>query len=318
MIYPSCTRVVSLSLSACNGRVHPTAGKYLHPLSTVGMLACRLDVDVSFSVFLTILSAFIAVVFTFAALASPYASEAIDNSAPMRTLSRWHSEICFRVVSYFTPKRPHDPEAGYAPLHTSDPDEHATVSGREDLPEEGDHSDGSSDEGDVDQEASGGLLDADAPISPPERDNAFRGLPGDRGPSFALGDNPHKPIRSPMKTARHRLLQRALGGATSGTSTPSGSSTTSSSESSSFMRTLSGTTLATTTTSSSSSWGEPLRAGLSRETRLRIKARAKERPPPEFGWRYWVRQHYKIISVFLFVRAAIWAAAIVFMHYCGA
>ena len=114
MIYPSCTRVVWLSLSACNGHVHPTAGKYLHPFSTVGMLACRLDVDVSFSVFLTILSAFIAVVFTFAALASPYASEAIDNSAPMRTLSRWHSEICFRVISYLTPQRPLDPEAGLA------------------------------------------------------------------------------------------------------------------------------------------------------------------------------------------------------------
>ena len=38
---------------------------------------------------------------------------------------------------------------------------------------------------------------------------------------------------------------------------------------------------------------------------------------PEFGWRYWAKVHYKSVSVFLFVRAMIWAAAIVFMHYCG-
>ncbi|RPD69358.1 hypothetical protein L226DRAFT_539870 [Lentinus tigrinus ALCF2SS1-7] len=286
----------------------------------VGMLACRLDVDVRFDVFLTILSAVIAVFFTFAALASPYASEAIDNSTPMRTLSRWNSEVCSGLVSFFMPKKPHDPEVGYAPLQTSDPDERTTMSGGDDLPEEDNNSEGSSDEGEVNDAAARAQPYAapSAPISPPVRGSPSRASADRRRASFSLEEPPRRQTRSRNKTARQRLLQRALGSAASGTSTPSGSSTTSSSESSSsFMRSLSGTTLATTTTTSSSSWGEPLRAGLSRETRLRIKARAKERPLPDLGWRYWARQHYKTISIFLFVRAAIWAAAIVFMHYCG-
>ncbi|OBZ68582.1 hypothetical protein A0H81_11499 [Grifola frondosa] len=50
---------------------------------------------------------------------------------------------------------------------------------------------------------------------------------------------------------------------------------------------------------------------------MRIKAQARERPAPEFGWQYWVRAHYETISVFLTVRAAIWGIAIAFTHYCG-
>ncbi|TFK87750.1 hypothetical protein K466DRAFT_490293 [Polyporus arcularius HHB13444] len=277
----------------------------------VGMLACRLDVDVTFDVFLTVLSAVIAVVFTFAAMASPYASEAIDNSAPMRILSRWNSEICSGVVSLFTPRKLHDLEAGYAPLHSSDPDEHTTLPGGDEVLDEDDHSGGSSDEVEVGDELSPSLPHAapSAPISSPVRGGPSRTLSGGRRASFILGND------SPT-TPRPRLLHRAFGGATTALTTPSGSSSTSSSESS-FTRSLSGTTLATTATSASNSWAEPLRAGLSREARLRIKARAKERPPPEFGWWYWLKQHYSTISVFLVLRAAIWAAAIVFMHYCG-
>ncbi|RPD54486.1 hypothetical protein L227DRAFT_616135 [Lentinus tigrinus ALCF2SS1-6] len=236
------------------------------------MLACRLDVDVRFDVFLTILSAVIAVFFTFAALASPYASEAIDNSTPMRTLSRWNSEVCSGLVSFFMPKKPHDPEVGYAPLQTSDPDERTTMSGGDDLPEEDNNSEGSSDEGEVNDAAARAQPYAapSAPISPPTN-------------PFAKQDG------SPTSSATG-VRERCLG-------------------------------------NFNAEWVlDDVKLGVivvihaepfSRETRLRIKARAKERPLPDLGWRYWARQHYKTISIFLFVRAAIWAAAIVFMHYCG-
>ena len=71
------------------------------------------------------------------------------------------------------------------------------------------------------------------------------------------------------------------------------------------------------TTLESASWGESLHVGLSRETRMRIKAQTRDRPMPQFGWRYWLKAHYKTITPMVAARAAIWALAIVFMHYCG-
>lgn len=72
-----------------------------------------------------------------------------------------------------------------------------------------------------------------------------------------------------------------------------------------------------TSSLSSRSWSEPLHAGLSREARLRIKAQARDKPVPKFGWRYWLKTYWASMSLLVSVRAAIWGVAIVFMHYCG-
>ncbi|KAI0370135.1 hypothetical protein BV20DRAFT_944733 [Pilatotrama ljubarskyi] len=289
----------------------------------VGMLACRLDVEIRFDIPLTILSAVVAVAFTFAALASPYATEAIENSAPVRTLSRWNRDI-FATVSHLVAGRSSDDlEAAYAPIRTTDPDDHVgSPLLRRAYVDEADL-EGSSD----DEDAGRHGVSSDRPyltdirpdglISPAEAVNPIGPSSSQAAPVSERTSSSHKsPARSP---ARARLLHRALAPSAvsraSEDSTPSSSTTTTSSSSgSSFTRNLSGTTLEN---SSSSSWGEALHSGLSRETRLRIKARAKERPLPEFGWGYWLKRHYKSITVLLCVRAAIWAAAIVFMHYCG-
>lgn len=275
------------------------------------MLACRLDVEVRFNISLTILSAFVAVVFTFVALASPYASEAIENSTPIRALSKWNSEIRAGTSRFLSGRRSNDLEAGYVPLPTaSDPEDRASLALASEANDDDDLG-GSSDEEEAD-----GAVPSDRPhTSASTSGSGPSRLPeGQRRPSFSISDNPHRTGGSPARSPRHRLLQRALASNTRASTPSSSSTTTSSTEESSFMRNLSGTTLAT---SSTSSWGEPLRAGLSREARLRIKARAKERPPPVFDWRYWAKMHYQSVTVFLFIRAVIWALAIVFMHYCG-
>ena len=65
------------------------------------MLACRLDVQIGFDPNLTALSAIVAVAFTFAAFASPYVSESIQNSrfacaiaVAYRTLRQWIFSCC--------------------------------------------------------------------------------------------------------------------------------------------------------------------------------------------------------------------------------
>ncbi|EIW63719.1 uncharacterized protein TRAVEDRAFT_54910 [Trametes versicolor FP-101664 SS1] len=291
----------------------------------VGMLACGLDVEVRFNIFLTIVSAAVAVLFTFAALSSPYASETIENSAPMRTLAKWNHEIYSGVANIFTGHPSHDLEAGYAPLQTTSAEDIPSVPPGVRVALDQDDIDISSDEDEEERQES-------APVEQRRDEDSGRliyatasgdssTLPTHRRDSFTQPENGRKSSKSPVarRSARHRLLHRVLSSSTtrrtSQDSTPSSTSTTTTSSSeSSFTRNLSGTTLAT---SSSSSWSEPLHPGLSRETRLRIKARAKERPPPEFGWRYWIKTHYESVTIFLCLRAAIWAGAIVFMHYCG-
>ncbi|KAH9854498.1 hypothetical protein C2E23DRAFT_726454 [Lenzites betulinus] len=286
----------------------------------VGMLACRLDVEVRFNIYLTILSAAVAVAFTFAALASPYASEAIENSPPIRTISRWNHDIYTNITNIISSRPSHDLEAAYAPLNTTDQDETAPSSHVRRTTVDEEDLDLSSDEDAADADDTPAETDERQLYSTPGSGSSY--FPTQRRrPSFSRAKDGTNPSHSPGRrssSSRQSLLRRVLSSGTpraSNDSTPSSSSTTTTSSSeSSFTRNLSGTTLAT---SSSSSWSEPLHPGLSRETRLRIKARAKERPLPDFNWRYWIRAHYKSITVFLCVRASIWAAAIVFMHYCG-
>lgn len=58
-------------------------------ISVVGMLACRLDVKINYDIPLTILSALVAIVFTFAAFTTAYISDAIQQTPLFKGLSTW-------------------------------------------------------------------------------------------------------------------------------------------------------------------------------------------------------------------------------------
>ncbi|KAI9056733.1 hypothetical protein FKP32DRAFT_1762952 [Trametes sanguinea] len=287
----------------------------------VGMLACRLDVNIHFNIPLTILSAVVAVFFTFAALASPYASEAIENSTSIKRLSQWNHDLYTSVSHMVTGRSSHDLEAGYTPLHTTAPEDHDGDSATASMLDDEDAEASSSDDESARTIARSQPLTAEEPEGASTPRAAFSPF-ASLHRRFSLGSSGdrdstgHSPAR-PMNCFLQRVFSSSgvpLRTRASQESTPSTSSTdTTSSSESSFTRNFSGTTLAT----SASLWSEPLHSGLSRETRARIKARAKERPIPEFGWRYWLKVHYRSITIFLCIRAAIWAAAIVFMHYCG-
>ncbi|KAI0658269.1 hypothetical protein C8Q70DRAFT_994181 [Cubamyces menziesii] len=259
----------------------------------VGMLACRLDVTIRFNIPLTILSAVVAVGFTFAALASPYAMEAIENSASIRTLSKWNQGIYASISNLVSGRPSDDLEAAYAPLRTSaDEDRASEAADRESImPGDEDYEDSSEeDERIVEEEQPSDFASGSGPSRLPSQR---------RHASFSF----ERPSRVSSKSPAHSATQRTHqsvpppdAARLSTHSTPSSTSTDTTSSESSFTRNLS---------------------GLSHETRLRIRAQAKDRPVPTFGWRYWLKAHYKSINVFLCIRAAIWAAAIVFMHYCG-
>ena len=315
------------------------------------MLACKLDVDVRFDPGMTILSALVAVIFTFIALSSPYAAETIENSTPVRALCRWNHTLC-EATSHFL----HDhhlgypfghSHEGYSPLHNSDSQEHISASVA------GDTHDGDDTDSEVGSELGddAGEETAAAPngtngrahdvengvASPPARGRPVSFAPGPLPTRRTSFSGPHHPGKSlpahprtthsiPHPAARRRPSSVGPGSApTHRAPSSSAGSTTSSasedSEASTMERDRGSSTTRTTDESESSSvnsWNEPLRHGLSREARLRIKARAKDRPVPHFGWRYWARVHWESATALLGVRAAAWAGAIVFMHYCGA
>ncbi|KAH9912152.1 uncharacterized protein BXZ73DRAFT_82448 [Epithele typhae] len=293
----------------------------------VSMLACRLDVNVTFNIPWTIFSAFIAVIFTFAALSSPYASEAIENSVPIVWISRINHRFCLRLARVFAFGRTHEHEHGYAPLDTDDRTQPVLpVVADSPFADENDEehtSSGSSEDHDEDLEALRGTAN-DAPIP--------RHHPGTQqhtNGSSAPAPHPLTPPRRLSTTSPHH--DKGVSTSTTATSTlhpdsrresidsSPDSTSTSNSDGSISMSFTHDATLTSTTTSSSSvnSWNEPLRHVLSREARLRIRARAKERPIPHFGFRYWCSKYWNSVNPFLFIRAAVWAAAIVFMHYSG-
>lgn len=297
------------------------------------MLACGLDVKVDFDIPLTIFSALVAVAFTFAALSSAYVSDSIENSIPMLTMARWGEFLKSKMHSMFIAKQNQDIEAaGYVPISGVSDD------GDDVQPAESAH-DGDDEDRDGDAENMS-FFDEDS-----------RGRPATA--SFSAEASSHSGVGTPVQTSSggdsrqggdaHNLqtaidLPSASGSAvppaqmsqpihgqpqhnTSNTSSDSLSTDDSSSQDT-LTRIRSNSTNShslslSSTTVSSNSWNEPLHAGLSRETRLRIKAHARDRPVPNFGWGYWLKAHYNTITVLVVIRAAIWAFATVLMHYSG-
>lgn len=242
----------------------------------VGMLACHLDIRVRFNIPLTILSAVVAVAFTFAAFWTAYFSETIEN--PHVTLLVSQASKAIRACIYSRcPER--DPEGAYEALQQES---------------EGHHDD---------------------PCLRTSQD--WLEEEWDVGENMEHG--PCQPSRTPLQ--RLSRDEHDTSSTTSSSSTRSDLSGHMQQHVASGSRsTFSGTTLASTASVSGTrhpSWDESLHVGLSRETRLRLKAQAQERPPPTFGWRYWAKTHWKTVTGLLALRAAVWGMALVLMHYCG-
>lgn len=321
------------------------------------MLACGLDVRITFDIPLTILSAIVAVVFTFAAFMTGQASDTIGRSAPPNMRLGWSR----RFKSMFDPLRrrnvPSDPEAGPStefsaeeriPILSStsdqgDEDEEDDDVHRSDNNPEWQRPSHAEPQPEARSSSDSVALGADAATPSIEigpQLQAYNTLLDDPQANMASnGDDiqHHSPNRfrglsyvfsffarnrnrttSPVVTRSvHANQNQGLSsGRTSEESTPLDSSDDSTvsarrqSVSSSHGQSSSGTL-------SSTSWSEPLHAGLSREARIRIKAQARDRPIPKFGWKYWLKAYYASMTVYAVVRAAIWGLAIVFMHYCG-
>lgn len=310
-------------------------------ISVVGMLACRLDVKINYDIPLTILSALVAIVFTFAAFTTAYISDAIQQTPLFKGLSTWKDSYSSLRSALFVHKQHIDIESGRRSRASS----RASDERRPMLASTSDHGDNDDDE---DEEEHARRI-AEHPEDHEERPHLKRSytFPGPAGIDIAeeTPDSGHEhptyaspsqgsliggTLRAPFSFLRRTWTPPVQGGQASATAPVSARTsedsstpltTDSSDDSVSITQRLSGSSahsMSTTPTSlSTRSWSDPLHAGLSREARIRIKAQARDKPVPNFGWRYWVKRYYATINVLVFVRAGIWGLAIIFMHYCG-
>lgn len=60
-------------------------------------------------------------------------------------------------------------------------------------------------------------------------------------------------------------------------------------------------------------WSDSLNATLSHETHMRVKLQSEKTK----NWGPWLKAHYNSMSFPVAIKAAIWGAALGFMHYCG-
>ncbi|KAF7793572.1 hypothetical protein EIP86_004686 [Pleurotus ostreatoroseus] len=294
----------------------------------VGMLACSLDVRITFNIPLTILSAIVAVAFTFAAFSAGNGHDIVENSAPVAALASWGKS--FRSVLLALRRR-----AGGGPV--DDPE--AARRGDERRPMLASTSDHGDDDDDEEDEATPRPRRVE---ENPESRNRRRELPHRvSAESTTLVNEPGSPTDSPNNenddddmsrnrksaSVQHRQRHHSpppvsssetrLPDPTSSRNSEESSLTPSSEDSTFIPPQTSGAGPTSRSTLTARSWSEPLHAGLSREARLRIKAQARDRPVPKFGWRYWLKAYCKSITLTVALRAAVWGLAIVFMHYCG-
>ncbi|KAH8099865.1 histidine kinase [Cristinia sonorae] len=287
----------------------------------VGMLACGLDVKIYFNHYLTIFSAFVAIIFTFAALSSAYASEAIENSKPVLEVAKRGRQAWGWATGWFKRSHEIDVEAGgYMPVSTS------SDAGDEQHQYEPDgHDHGQEDDNDVPQpnppksttqmRPTSLNLQADQVMF----SEAFSFSPLDQSPdehpAIPVIDPEQRPTRSlnrrgPTRHLENRPPPSAAGESSASLSTDESDSIHTLGRHSRSNSQGSHSNSLSSTVTTSSTWNDTLHAGLSRETRMRIKAQATDRPVPNFGWKYWIRQHRKAITTLMMARAAIWALAI--------
>ncbi|KAJ3557463.1 hypothetical protein NM688_g1459 [Phlebia brevispora] len=286
----------------------------------VGMLACSLDVRINFNIPLTILSAAVAVLFTFAAFTSAYTSDSLENSLPAVKSSYLGRNITSAFQSLRKTGLLHDPETGHPHAGSREEERRpilASTSDRgtdnEEEEEEGAARDQHTPGWQEEPQQRAGLLhrtSTDSHTLVPEL------RPVDYATSsghweYRTGDEYPSRSHLPHSSAGGQPMDPSPRTSDDSSLTPSDDSTFGTGRPSTASQNNSFSTL------SARSWSEPLHAGLSRETRMRIKAQARDRPIPKFGWTYWLKTYYSSITILVAVRAAIWGLAIVFMHYCG-
>lgn len=313
--------------------------QYLPPLPSphaVGMIACAVDVRITFNIPLTILSAVVAVAFTFAAFSTGYTSDSLENSAPVVAAIHWVKSTVAAGWAFLPGRVARgDLESGHiTATHSEAGDERRPM-----LASTSDHGDEDDDNDNEDERSN---RRDPGHVSPKPHTSRNSDIAEQEFGRSSIEDHPAGPISKPSRVAFPAVFHQPFSGLRRGRSPPpptqdntdtttssartSEDSTpltaTDSSEDSLLLPPLSQTsssamTSSTPTTLSSHSWSDPLHAGLSREARLRIKAQARDKPVPKFGWRYWIKQYYSTITFLVAVRAAVWGVAIVFMHYCG-
>ena len=293
------------------------------------MLACGLDVRITFDKPLTAFSAFVAVAFTFVAISSPYVSEAIESSSTMQNVIGTGREMRRRLSALLRGSHVADVEAGgYVSVSTTSDagdDSHAQQEGQvESDNDDPDQLDPASNTRQQPSNMSAPLFSVEhrAQGSAEQLDLPFDRPPPSGQPSSALSPAclNNAPVRpGPSALGKQRTVFPLHDESLESLSTTDDSSSDIGlgDHSHSNSHESGSNTLSSTTTTSSHTFNEHLHSGLSREARMRIKAQATDRPIPQFGWRYWLRRHYKAITVLMVIRAAVWALAIVFMHYSG-
>lgn len=321
-VSPPSGRCISVSARTHPARCAARRTARAH-VPVVGMLACSLDVRITFNIPLTILSAVVAVTFTFAAFSTGDTSKTSENSTAPAALASLGRSL--RIVLRALRRRvvTDDLEAG-----RRDHERRPMLSG------DSDRADEEEDE------------DEAAPERPrmAEEDSDWQQRRGNlphrvSTDSTTLVNRPTSPVQASDRNGnptrkdvdgQHPRRQRSPPppfsepGQPEPTSsrTSEDSSLTPSSEDSTFIPHRDSTSASSSgsgvSTLTSRSWSEPLHAGLSREARLRIKAQARDRPVPKFGWRYWFKAYWDSVTFYVMLRAAVWGLAIVFMHYCGA
>ena len=304
------------------------------------MLACRFDVKITYDIPLTIISAVVAITFTFAAFTTAYISDALQKTPLFRGLSTWAPYLALRSV-LFTRSRDIDIESGrrsQAPSRVSE-ERRPILASTSDR--------GDNDEDEYEEQHARPLsqqLQGHEGRPHLTRSNTFPGpLRTDFSEEIHNAEHEYPAYGSPAQgslfgetfwapfkflglswaplplVGGHDAATAPTSARTSEDSTPL--TTDSSDDSISVHQRLHGSSAQSMSTTplslSARSWSDPLHAGLSREARLRIKAQARDKPLPQFGWRYWLKRYYATINVLVFARAGIWGLAIVFMHYCG-
>ncbi|KAH9946934.1 histidine kinase [Amylocystis lapponica] len=260
----------------------------------VGMLACRLDVTITFDGFLTVLSVLLAIFFTFAAFSCTYTTEAIELGFSNRSHSvRTSSSSSHRPSAL-------DPEVGYETPNRIHRDE-----GRPKL---------SQVTGDGDVNGYGRRED-DVRETAMEQ-SALLGRDHRRTPSPENIPSVEPAPRGRLRTSTFSLPSRAR---SMMFSTPKVSPEASSTDLNSNSRVVS-----TSDTSGhpsgvsltpSSPWS--LRVEMNQATRTSINPSVDKRAPHGHGWCGWVQGYYKTLTLLVTARAAICSIALALMHHCG-
>ncbi len=279
-------------------------------ICSVGIFACRFDVQITFSIPFIILSAVVAVVFTFAIFFSEHTSKPKpeEHSLSTVTISKWSRSIqsVLRLPSFG--RHAGDPEAASLPVTVSD------IGANERSPLLASDNDNETIHRSIELEVQSAneLL-----RSPTESEATAISDLGHIGPwvytppATTPQDHPERryPSRDPTESVSSSVTYQE----TASTLVVRNSSVEPSTLARRSLASSSPIVSISDTTLPSRSWSERVALG----NGARIKVDMQDSPVLDLGWRYWLRTYYAQITSMMVARATIWGLAIVFVHYCS-